>query len=517
MSMREQIARWLAPQRFVDDTSVRAATQAQIARAVHVAVGAMQAQKRGFESADVDEITFGFTADNTSIDVDLQQRLERLRGRSRRLAKNNDHAKRYLQMVGCNIVGPEGFTLQARATEPDGKTDGLANTLLEASFAQWGERGVCEVSGGYSFVDLCTTLAETVARDGEALARIIRGKEPGNRWNFALQLIDIDRLPIGMNELRRDGNAIIMGVEVNRLGRPVAYHIAKRHPQSNYSSMQLSEFERVEASEIVHVFRPIRPEQRRGVPWMHTCMTRLEMLGKFETAALVAARKGAETIGFFTTKPDADEDPLQADAEDATGTPIATSVPGSYDTLPPGVDFKPHESQYPTDVYGPFTQWLLRSIASGLGVAYTSLANDLTGVSYSSIRTGALEERDQWMQLQRWFASAFLRPVYLAWCETAITAGAIAYASGAKLPTAKIDKFQAHRWDGRRWAWVDPQRDINSAIESIKAGLKSRRMVCAEQGRDFEDVVRELAEEKAALDVAGIAVSTTVEPAKSSV
>ena len=131
MSMREQIARWLAPQRFVDDTSARAATKAQIARAVHVAVGAMQARKRGFESADVDEITFGFTADNTSIDVDLQQRLERLRGRSRRLAKDNDHAKRYLQMVGCNIVGPEGFTLQARATEPDGKTDGLANTLLK--------------------------------------------------------------------------------------------------------------------------------------------------------------------------------------------------------------------------------------------------------------------------------------------------------------------------------------------------------------------------------------------------
>lgn len=472
-TIRERIGRWLL-------SGTPAAQRA-----------APRPMVRFFDAARVDNLTFGFQSSNSSIDDDLKASLERLRGRSRNLAQNNDHMRRFLQMVTANVVGPNGFTLQCKAREGE-RMDDLANRMIERSFAEWARRGSCELSGQLSFADLQALVIETVARDGECIVRRVRGKSAGNKWRYSLQVLDIDRVPIEMNHAQ-GGNIIRMGIELNKFGRPVAYHLLPRHP-GGASWQSIGTPERVPASDILHLFRPIRPEQRRGVPWAHTAMLRLEMLNKFEDAALVAARNGAERLGFFKS---ATGDAPLFDETDAQGNQIATSVPGSFDTLPAGYEFQPYEAQYPNDVYGHFLMWSLRSIASGLGVAYTSLANDLTNVSYSSIRAGVLEERDMWMQMQQWYSEAFLRPVFLDWVETALLSGAITYPTGSALPAAKVEKFSEHSWTPRRWAWVDPLKDVNANIAAIRAGLKSRRAVIAEQGGDLEDTWAEIAAEQA--------------------
>lgn len=448
------------------------------------------ARHRSFDAARVDDLTFAFQSSNSSIDADVNAGLERMRGRARTLSHNNDYAKKFLQQVVCNVVGPTGFGLQVLASE-GARLDTLANTLIEREFSAWARRGVCEVSGKLSFVDVQGLVAQAVARDGEALVRIIRGAAAGNRYKFALQLLDVDRLPIGYNvNVLGDGNRIAMGVELNRFGRPVAYHLSQYHPGETAGQLNAgSRYERVPAADILHLFRPMRPEQRRGVPAMHTAMFRLEMLGKFEAAAVVAARKGAETIGFFTS-PDGSAPLL--DGTDANGNQISTSVPGSYDTLPTGYDFRAYDSKYPNEMYGAFVKHTLRGISSGLGVSYNSLASDLEGVNYSSIRAGVLEERDAWMSWQNWMIEALMVPVYEAWLSTSMLAGAIAYSTGTPLPVNKLDKFLVHSWQGRRWAWVDPLKDVQANIESINAGLKSRRQVIAEQGQDLDEVWAQL-------------------------
>ena len=445
-------------------------------------------RKRSFDGARVDDITFGFSSATAAIDVDIAGALERLRGRSRNLANNNDYARKFLQQVEQNVVGPMGFALQVTAHE--GATlDTLANTLIETAFYDWAKRGLCEVSGQLSFVDVESIVAKTVARDGEALVRLIRGAESGNKYGFALQLLDIDRLPITMNANLTNGHRIVMGVELSRYGRPVAYHLHRNHPGSTSGGYSQGEFERVPATDILHLFRASRPEQRRGVPAMHTAMLRLEMLGKFEQAAIVAARKGAETLGFFVSP--TGEAPL-LDGQNADGDGVTTSVPGQYDTLPVGYDFRAYDSKYPNEMYGAFVKWSLRGISSGLGVSYNSLASDLEGVNYSSIRAGVLEERDAWMGWQNWMIEAFLNPVYEGWLRSALLAGAIGYQTGSALPATKLDKFLAHTWQGRRWAWVDPLKDIQANIAAVENGFKSRREVIAEQGRDLDEVWAQL-------------------------
>jgi hypothetical protein len=181
------------------------------------------------------------------------------------------------------------------------------------------------------------------------------------------------------------------------------------------------------------------------------------------------------------------------------GESITVSQPGTYDVLPPGVTFQAHESRYPDQVVGPFVKHHLQRIASGWGIAYHSLANDLEGVNFSSIRSGTLEERDRWAADQEWFIAAFLEPVYQAWLQWCLLKGLILMPNGSALPAAKLDKFRAHQWQPRRWDWVDPKADTEANILKVKAGLMSPQDLSAAMGYDFDDT---LAAIKAAQDLA---------------
>lgn len=453
---------------------------------------ASRASKRRFEAARIDRFTSEWQATTSSINEELRGDLDRLRARCRQLVNNNDYARKFRQMVQANIVGPGGIRLQARVMDAPGQPDRLANSAIENAWAEWAAS--CDVTGRQSLRDLCETLVGQLPSDGEFLVRIVRGPQAGNRFGFALQAIDVDRIDTTYN-LGRVGrqNAVIMGVEVDEFRRPVAVHLFEAHPNDGVGSSR--QRVRLPVEEVLHVLRVERPEQARGIPWMAPGVLSLHHLGKFSLAALLAAEHGANHFGFFQT-PDA-QSPLGA--VDEQGQAITVTQPGTYDVLPPGVSFQAHESKYPDQALGPFVKYHLQRIASGWGVAYHSLANDLEGVNFSSIRSGTLEERDRWAADQEWFIGAFLEPVYRAWLQWCLLSGHITSPTGAPLPAAKIDKFRAHQWQPRRWDWVDPKADTEANILKVKAGLMSPQDLCAAMGYDFEDTLQAI---KAAQDLA---------------
>ena len=114
-------------------------------------------------------------------------------------------------------------------------------------------------------------------------------------------------------------------------------------------------------------------------------------------------------------------------------------------------------------------------------------------MSFSSIRSGTLEERDRWASDQEWFIGAFMEPVYRAWLKRALLAGAIRMSNGSPLPAVKEDKFLAHQWQPRRWEWVDPRADMEAKVLAVKAGLMAPQDLAAAMGYDYQDVVRDIA------------------------
>ena len=449
-------------------------------------------QKRRFEAARLDRLTSDWQATTVSINQELRGDLDRLRARCRQLINNNDYARKFRLMVQSNIVGPGGIRLQARVSDGPDRPDRLANQAIEAAWAEWSAQ--CDVTGRQSLRDLCDTLVGQLPSDGEFLVRIVRGPQAGNRFGFALQAIDVDRIDTTYTVARAGPqNAVVMGVEIDEFHRPQAVWIFEAHPNDGAASSR--QRIRLPIGEVLHVLRVERPEQARGVPWMAPGVLSLHHLGKFSLATLLAAENGANHFGFFQT-PDG-QSPIGA--VDGEGENITVTQPGTYDVLPPGVTFQAHESRYPDQVVGPFVKHHLQRIASGWGIAYHSLANDLEGVNFSSIRSGTLEERDRWAADQEWFIATFMEPVFQAWLQWSLMKGLIVMPNGSALPAAKADKFRVHQWQARRWDWVDPKADTEANILKVKAGLMSPQDLSAAMGYDFDDT---LAAIKAAQDLA---------------
>jgi len=462
-------------------------------------------QQKSFAAAQLNRLTSSWRVTAERIDDELRNDLDALRQRSRSLENNNDYARNYLDIVETNIIGETAPRLVSMVDNTPGKPDIGARDAIEAGYAEWCSMGVCEVSGNYSFTDLCQNIARGTGRDGEYCIEMITGKAAGNRFGFALRAVDVDRLATWHSRPESAGvNAICSGVEVNANGRAVAYWFNQTGNAGAKSAT------RVDAKAMLHRFRVNRPEQKRGIPWAHASMLSMHYAGEFALSALMAAKHGADHLGFFVT-PDGAPPAIGDEASDEDGARIATSAPGTWDTLPEGVDVKSIDSKYPNEVFGPFIKSANQRMASGLpGASYPELCNDYEAVNFSSIRAALLSTRDTWKKLHRWFADAWLEPIFAEWLRQSLLNGALTLANGSPLPLAKADKFKAHGWQFRGWSWVDPLKDIQAAKEAIDLRITSRTRIAAEQGRDLEDVFDELQTETALAGKYGI--DLTIQP-----
>jgi lambda family phage portal protein len=142
---------------------------------------------------------------------------------------------------------------------------------------------------------------------------------------------------------------------------------------------------------------------------------------------------------------------------------------------------------------------MLRSVAAGLGESYNSLAQDLESVNFSSIRAGALAERDDWMLLQNLMIERMTVPIFERWLTFQIATGKI------NLPLAKLEKFKAAQFIGRRWDWVDPKSDIEATRTALALRLTSWSKVVAERtGGKFKRLLKQIKQDKAAMNAEGL-------------
>lgn len=451
--------------------------------------------KRAFAGAKIDRLTSSWTTTSQSINKDLQAGGKVLRTRARDLSQNNDYARKYLQMCVSNVVGAKGILLQVKAKTAKGKLDHKSNRRVEQAWMQWSKARNCSWDARLSFVEMQRLFIESAARDGEVLVRIVRDD---SQFGLKLQFLDINRLDENLNKNLGNNAQIRMGIEFDNTGKPVAYHL-----QTNLENTASAgaRYERIDADNIIHAFIGERAEQIRGATWMATAMTRLNMLGAYEEAELVAARIGASKMGFYTSEAG---DSFIGE-EDDQGYLIDSAEPGVFSQLPAGTGFTSFDPTHPTSAFESFNKAILRGIASGLGVAYNSLASDLEGVSYSSIRSGTIEERDQWRVKQNWMTQHFMSRVYDQWLGMQLLNGSIG------MGMTEFDKLSEVRWQAKSWTWVDPLKDIKAATEAINAGIKTASEVIAEQGGDIEDVYEQLAYEQQLAKEKGLNLSVNNE------
>lgn len=466
-----------------------------------------------FDAGETPDYTAGWRTEEPNLNDALAAKLGILRGRSRGLARNNDWAKRYLIQMRNNILGPAGITLQMRLHQARAADAAVGiNDAIEWAWYQWGRKGSCDVSGQLSWQDAERLALYSLIRDGEAL---IRHRQIGP-YGYQVQILNPAVLD---HSLRRDfgANRVRMGVEITDDGQPVAYWIiGTKSGEDPRGAVAVGRHIRIPAAEILHLFESDDPEQIRGYPRLASGAQGLWMLQDYERSAAVASANAAKRVGFFVTPtgeaPAGIADTIvqtvmdQARREGRTlsadelrtltdqARQYATTVPGQFDTLPEGTDFRPFESPYPSVVYADYIKAGIRKFAAGLGVSYATLGNDLEAVNYSSARVGIEDERAGYRVDQAWLIEHLHSQIFASWLPRAL----LAAPSLRRVPFSRLDDYLlAATWQPRRWPGIDPNKDANAAETNLALGLTSRRRLITERGDDPDEVLAEVEAERA--------------------
>lgn len=451
--------------------------------------------QRMFKAGESDRLTMNWGTTPISADVAVQRWQRTLVVRSREQAANNDHGRAYVRMCRQNIVGPKGVMMQAQVKNAKGKLEKEINDAIESSFARWGHRDNCDVTGEQSWGGIQNSAVAACPTDGEFLIRKVYGKDAGP-WGFSLQIIDPIRCPSDYDVRyisRNNKNFVRAGVEYTPFGRPVAFHITTLTQEDAEYSSGGRHYVRVPAGEMIHGYRKDFVGQKRGFPWMSTGLFRLRNLNGYEDAAIINARIGASKAWAMQFEPGFgpeydEEDPPEMDVEPGTGF-----------ILPEGAKLVDWSPQSPSGELAVMVKHMLRSIASGWGVPYNELASDLEGVNFSSIRQGTLDSREHWKELQEWLIETLIQPVFEAWLEYSLLAGKITTAKGKPIAVQKIDTNKDISWQPRRWQWIDPRADVDAAVDSKNNFLASPGQIIRESGRDPQTVWMESARDQRAM------------------
>lgn len=472
--------------------------------------------EREYNAAQNNRLTANWTQTPLPIDEIIRRNLKTLRARSRQQAANSDYAKRFLGLLKQHVIGPRGIQLRAQIVDLDGQPDSLATIAIERGWREWGKKSNCDAEGRLSWLQLQRVAISTVAEDGEVFIRKWRGSGFGP-YGFQLQVLDAELVPVDYDRSLPGGAFIRHGIEFSRRGRPVAYWVAdtdnplyRQTAHFSYFASTLGNMVRVPADDMIHIFLPEKVGQKRGLPWLSTSLTRLNMLAGYEDAAMVAARVGASKMGFIA-KEDAGSSYTADDLEDPDNPEESAQIeevePGLIRELEAGMKFFGYDPTYPHQQFPDFVKSILRGASCGMGegVSYNDIANDLEGVNFSSLRHGRLNDQDGYVGLQEWLTGELHEDVYPAWLRSSLLSDALYIGNSAEEPLGILsiireEKYRRVVWQGRRWKWVDPSKEVAAAREEIELGVRSRSSYIRERGEDPDEVWDEIARERATME-----------------
>lgn len=422
-------------------------------------------------------MAFGY---GLSPDETLRRDLNRIRAASRKAGEDIGYVKRYFGLVQTHVVGDTGVRLQACMRKSDGTLDTKTNKALEQAFKRWGKKGICEISQRLSLTMAEQLIAKTVSQDGDMIIRHIDGAD--NEFGYAFQLIEPDLLDTNLYKDLGNGRFIKMGVEVDKYGRHLAYHLFTHHPGDYTWTHQGQRYVRVPADEIELPFPSWRPGQTRGVPWAHASLLDYHDIGSYRESSLVSSRVAASNMLMYERDPE-QEPPEEDDLNDA-GEFIDEMDPGASSVVPQGYKVRETNFQRPADNLASFQKPALQGALAGTEVSYPIGANDYEGVNFSSIRAGVLEDREHWKRMQGWFIEQVVEPIFKRWLKNALLRGQIEGLRGYDYQRAADGVV----FRGRRWNWVDPLKDEQAIGAAMGNKTVNPLDVLNEKGIDLDDL-----------------------------
>jgi lambda family phage portal protein len=466
----------------------------------------MQARRiaRSYQGAEPNRLTANRKPKNQSADQELLGPFgaDSMRAWARELVRNNSYAWGVVDTIVSSVVGC-GIKAQSTYETPEGDDIEDTNEARDKAWREWCE--VCDINGQYTFDEIQSICQREIVEAGEVLIRLVRTPSKTHRGilrpvPLALELIEADRLAGDKDTYharvsRETGNRMIRGVEVDDLGKPIAYWLYPDHPNGIYSVHRTAE--RIPASEVLHLFRRDRIGQTRGISWFAPVLSWLRDLGVYVDNELQAsavascftvAIKSETPIGSLLA-------PNDQDTVDTDGNAYEYLQPGMVMRLRPNESIESANPGRPNSASEPWISLMLRGIAVGTGLSYEIVARDYSKTNYSSSRTSQLEDRRRFRRWQRYLLNHMCQPIWDAFCDAAAISGMEEFPTSAELLEDRR-KYAPVEWQTPEWEWVDPQSEQASAEQSIKTFMSDYQTELGSRGRSYRAVFYQRAKEE---------------------
>lgn len=458
---------------------------------------------RMFAGAEANRLTNNKKPKNQSADSELLGPFgaDALRAWSRALVRDNAYAWGVVDTIVSSVVGC-GITAQSQVETPEGTDIEDVNETRDKVWAEWCE--VCDVNGRMNFAEIQQLVQREMVEAGEVIIHLVN--TPAKKYRgiyrpvpLALEVIEADRIANDRDTYKvysKDGNKIIRGVELDDLGKPLAYWIYPEHPNGPYASRTTPE--RIDAKDILHLFRIDRIGQSRGVSWFAPVMSWLRDLGVYVDneiqASAVASCFGVaiKTVGRAGTglMPSTD-----SEQTDDNGNSFEYLEPAMVVRLQPGESIESINPGRPNSASEPWINLMLRGISVGTGLSYEVVSRDYSGTSYSSSRTSMLEDRRRFRRWQRYMVQHCCQPIWDRFNDQAATAGVDGFPAMTDILEDRRNAT-AVEWQTPAWEWVDPQSEQAASDAALTSFQSTYQDELGQRGKNWRNVFYQRAKEE---------------------
>jgi lambda family phage portal protein len=401
-----------------------------------------------------------------SADLHLRYDLADLRSESQAFDRDNNIYHALINRAVDCILGT-GFEFQART-----KSARVNETLAGLWREFWADPEVRGMDDGQAVEHMAFRHLLVDGDNGTIL-----DDESGR-----IQLIESER--IDSTKRKADsGNLIEMGVELDKVGRPVAFHV---RDYSDHGRLQ-SKTERIEVDRFIFCAHRDRITQTRGVPAMQSNFAQFhrindvcdseaiawQLLSRFAVA--INRKDAAELADAAST---ADENKTAGEDMTTRYTEIENAVmfhgePGEtiqgIDRNIPGANFSESLTMY------------LRLLGLPLGFPLELVLLDWSKTNYSSARASIKQAERMFKRWQRFLKRSWYGPIYRWKVERWIQ---------QKKIQPRRDIY-AHEWHAPAYPFVDPAKEEQARLLRYRSGVTSPERESAEAGFDFADLVSE--------------------------
>lgn len=418
----------------------------------------------------------GGSADSVALDD-----LPVLRDRSRDLLRNAPLAVGAVNTVITNVIGtglkPQSH-IDRNVLRQYLKTDEAMEaweSKAERLFRMWADSRDSDITRGQTFAEMQLLVLRSCLESGDVFVLRKYKERANNPFGTCLQIIEADRVAKPDNT----EDNIVAGVELDKDGAPVAYHVANRNPDDHGKGeliyTKVPAFDKAGYRQVLHVFTRNRPDLTRGIPYLTPVIESLKQLDRYTEAEIMAAVISSMFTIFVKTESEQGMAPMVPmgvnEQQSASRNSDYRMSPGAILDLQPNEAIEIADPKRPNQAFDGFVQSILRQIGVALELPFEILIKHFTA-SYSAAQAALVEAWKTFSTRRTWLASQLCQPIYEMVISEAVAKGLLDAPGFFSDPIVR-SAYLGAEWIGPPRGQIDQLKEIRAAEHRVRLGVST--------------------------------------------